>query len=120
LGFASVKDSNTTSGDLEVKVILSQICSSIDDLNNHFLSIDGARSEGQFVASTARLILALSSDDGSSKSVSDIVDDERLIIVTNEGRSTVASALGVLVTKNGHTILGTSVDWLGHWSFAWP
>jgi hypothetical protein len=105
LGLASVEDSNTTSGDLEVKVVLSQICSSIDNLNNHFLSIDGARSEGQFVTGTARLILALSSDAGSSESVSDVVDDEGLVIVAHKGRSTVASTLGILVTKDGVTIL---------------
>jgi hypothetical protein len=105
LGLASVEDSDTTSGDLEVKVILSQICSSIDDLNNHLLSIDWSRSEGQFVAGATRLVLALSSNASSSKSVSDVVDDEGLVIVANKGRSTVASTLGILVTKDGVTIL---------------
>jgi len=92
LRLAAIEDSNSTTGNLEVKVVVAQITSGVGDLDHHFLADDWTGGECDFVASAARLVLGLANDCSSSEAIGDgIVDHERNVVVANVGGATVAA-----------------------------
>lgn len=66
---ASVEDTDTASGDLQVKVVVAQVAASVGDLDDHLLALDLARAERQLVATAAEIALGLSADACSSETV---------------------------------------------------
>jgi len=122
LWLASVEETNSSSGDLEIKMIFlfspkspvsqttitcrmqfiqsqdyestyPKISSSIGDLNNHLLSSDRSASECEFIASTAPVGLALSRDMSRSKSISQVIIHSPWLVI-------VASVCGCKDAKN--------------------
>lgn len=92
LRLASVEDSDTAAGNLQVKVILAQIVSRVGDLHDHALAGDCSRGEGQLVARAAVVRLSLADDGGSSKAVGQAaVHHEGNVVVADVRGSSVAA-----------------------------
>ena len=71
--FAEKSGAKTTYAD--IKLVASQVSSSVGHLHDHFLSSDGSACEGEFIACTAPTCLASTGDVDSCISVGKVVID---------------------------------------------
>jgi len=116
---ASIEETHTTTGNQNVEMVLPKISSSVGDLYNHPLPVDGPTREGEFITGTAPVLLLLPSKMSSHEAVAHVALGPGLIVGAGVGRSIVADTL-LIHTHACNSVSSAAEHGSGHGSLSVP